>query len=59
MNPFLRMSVPVYVTRPTAQGDIMTFSINATVSILVLFLATANAVAWGLIGIYSAVRFVI
>lgn len=50
------LTVPIYVTRATARGVIGSFSINAYAGVLIVLLATANAIAWGFVGLVEAVR---
>lgn len=53
------ISMPIYVTRKTADGDTGSLSMSIWMQLLVLFLLWLNAVIWGCLGIYKAVRVVI
>lgn len=52
-------SIPVYVTRKTADGKTGSLSLSIWTALLVLLLVWLNAVIWGCIGIYEAVRLVL
>lgn len=54
----LSASIPVYVTRKTADGYTGSLSLSIWMQLLALLLVWGNGVAWGLIGLYEAVRVV-
>lgn len=53
------VSAPVYVTNPTAGKFIAHYSMPLWMSLLAMFLAWMNAVVWGVIGLYVAVKVVV
>ncbi len=55
----LNNSLPIYVTRKTANGDVASYSISIWMSLLVIFLGWTNAVVWGALGLYFAVKAVV
>lgn len=57
-NGNLSASTPVYVTRKSADGYTGSLSMSIWMQLLVLLLFWFNAVIWGCIGIYEAVRVV-
>lgn len=50
---------PVYVTRKSASGETGELSLSIWMQLVVLLLLWLNAVIWGAIGVYEAVRVVI
>lgn len=48
--------VPIFVTRPTADGDSVHFSFNGYVVTIVCTLVFLNIAIWSCIGLYEAVR---
>lgn len=59
MNPFWSASIPIWVSRKTASGDISTFNVSGWFFMLIWSVGLINALAWGCIGIYEAARFVL
>jgi len=53
------MSMPIYVTRPTATGLIATYNLSIGLSLLVMLLALLNAYVWGVYGLYYFVTSVL
>lgn len=51
------LSIPFYVTRKNAQGEMGTWSINGYVGLAVLVLLWLNLLAWGVIGLVEAGRY--
>ena len=47
----LKTSIPVYVTRETADGLTGSWSMSAWIPLLVMLLVAANAVGWGIYGL--------
>ena len=49
----MQTSIPVYVTRKTANGETGSFSLSLWMSLLALMLVWANIVLWSLFGIFA------
>jgi hypothetical protein len=49
-------SIPLYVTRKTADGYTGSYNVPAWMTILAMRLLWLNVVAWSLIGLYVAVK---
>ena len=49
-------TMPVYVTRQTSSGETGQLSISIWMALLVLLFVWLNAVVWGALGLYFAVR---
>jgi len=47
---------PIYVTRKNADGWIGSYSMSLGMSLPAMLLVWLNVIAWGLIGLYEAVR---
>lgn len=56
MSPFLTSSVPIWVSRETADGNISHFSVSGWLFLLIALLVLLNFLAWSGIGLYEAVR---
>jgi len=52
----LGIMAPVYVTRPTADGYIASYSLALYQSLLALLIIWLNVLLWGVIGIIQAIR---
>lgn len=50
------ISVPVYVTRKTADGTTGSYSLSLWMPILAILLVWFNVVVWSIIGLVEAVR---
>jgi hypothetical protein len=48
--------VPLYCTRPTADGEVTAWRLSLWIALLIFGTVTANAVVWPLIGLFEAVR---
>lgn len=59
MNPFWTQSIPIWASRPTGNGIVSHFNVSGWMFLVLAVLVLVNAVAWGCIGIYEAVRFVL
>lgn len=59
LNGDLSATTPVYVTRKTADGYTGSLSLSIWMQLLVLLLLWFNAVIWGCVGLYEAVRVVV
>lgn len=55
----LGISVPIYVTRQSANGETGSYFISLWVSLLCILIAILNIVLWGGIGIYEAISRII
>jgi hypothetical protein len=53
------VGIPIYVTRKNAAGMIGSWTISAWVGVAVMYLVFLNIFAWGLVGLYEAVRVVL
>lgn len=51
-------SLPVYVTRKTANGYTGSYSLAAWMPLLAIALIWLNIVVWGCVGLYEAARIV-
>lgn len=49
-------SIPFYVTRETAGGEIYTYAISAWISLLGISLIWINILLWGLVGLIIGVQ---
>jgi hypothetical protein len=47
-------SIPIYVTRKSAEGRIGQWSVSPLAGVLLLLLVTANVLLWGVAGIIVA-----
>lgn len=56
----LGLALPIYTTRPSAgDGATATYSQSAWITFAVIWTVSLNIIAWGGIGLYEAVRFII
>lgn len=51
--------IPVFVTRPTANGEIGAWWLNAYISVGLFLLVTANIIGWSIYGLVTLVRMVL
>lgn len=51
----LSLSIPIHVTRKTADGTIGHWSVNAWLALVGLLLVTTNIILWGIVGVIQAV----
>lgn len=49
------LSIPIYVTRPTANGTVGSWSINGYVAMALLIAALVNAGLWSVVGVIIAI----
>lgn len=55
----LNTSLPVYVTRKTANGQTASYSCPAWMPIFAVLLFLLNVIVWGGIGLYEAGRLIV
>jgi hypothetical protein len=55
---FWTETIPIWVSRKTANGDVSAFSVSGWVFMLVHFLILLNVILWGGYGIYEWVKVV-
>jgi hypothetical protein len=53
----LGISVPIYVTRKSADGETGSYSLSLWMTALAILLVWTNVVVWGVIGLVEAVRY--
>jgi hypothetical protein len=48
--------IPIYVTRKNANGVSATWTINAFIPLLAMFIVFANIILWGIFGFYEVIH---
>lgn len=55
----LGTSLPIYVTRKSAEGETAEYSLSLWMTLVAILLVWLNVMAWGCLGLYVAVRVVL
>jgi hypothetical protein len=58
-NPFWTDSVPVWVSRPTASGQITAFTLSGWMFMLLAVLLLANLFGWSVVGLVELVQYIL